>query len=60
MGDFDPNQLNRIESDTKAILEYQGEDKEKLLKQIRWLKKQDAGVLANQVDELRKGWFAPK
>ena len=55
MGDFDPNQLNRIESDTKAILEYQGEDKEKLLKQIRWLKKQDAGVLANQNDELRKG-----
>ena len=55
MDDFDPNQLNRIESDTKATLEYQGEDKEKLLKQIRWLKKQDAGVLANQNDELRKG-----
>ena len=55
MDDFDQNQLNRIEADTKAILKYQAEDKEKLLRQIKWLKKQDAGLLANQNEELRKG-----
>ena len=62
MEDFDQNRLDRIEAENKTanfkldeLLQYQDVEKQSLLRQIKWLKKQDAGVLADQVDELRKG-----
>ena len=62
MEDFDRNRLDRIEAENKTanfkldeLLQYQDVEKQSLLRQIKWLKKQDSGVLADQVDELRKG-----
>ena len=62
MENFDRNRLDRIEAENKTanfkldeLLQYQDVEKQSLLRQIKWLKKQDSGVLADQVDELRKG-----